>query len=697
MKRIKKQEIKIIILAFFLIAIPIGIYIVGNKIENKIKNRKTENKTINYNPHNFFISFENTVYLTETYNIMSSKYLSGRQSAFIDKADGISPVITIPLSTDIDTSFNKVNCNFWLNPDSSFINSLFIFTIVDTNNNLIDWQEEKIQAENLNPKNWYNFNENFDIQNKYFNSQYSIRTFIHNKIKPSSNMYLDDLEIAFEKENETHKTKALLIDFENGKFQKLSSKYFLSGNFSTYANGINDYSEQITLDFKNIKHENLNKILLNLNYLSETENIDAVFIVSICDKNDVEIFSNEIELVKNKNFKAKNWENISAEIIMPQKALKKGSYFKFYLWNKNSNTVFLDDIYLILKEFSVEYGDKPTAHNFISNPNFQNTKNQAPYKFYYVNREKQVAEVETELNNLFTKSDEILIGKFTNKANQDQIFSIKDNNIVLYDLKKLIKLKHQFQNLNNLHFFSDDKNIFVYQIQTKEINLCEINLLNNNLEIKTKFTYSSSNNISAIFSINENSISIFDNSGNVYDYKKENEKYVLLKTSKLISCSSNNLKIFKSNFFNETTEEVLFIFQDNEKVKYEFFSYCSENNEWQDSKNHANLSPQYLDELDLDSEYFLVDYNNDGIFELLKYDRKTKFNLKLLNFDFRSYKILYNIDFKGFENNQNPKYYEKTKILTGKFINDKNCGIIIFQDNINEVNWLKPKTEIYLF
>ena len=185
-------------------------------------------------------------------------------------------------------SFVNINCNFWLSPDTSFINSLFVFTIIDTNNTVLYQQEREIKAENLNSINWYNFNENFNIQTQYLNSQHFLQMFIRNNLEHSSNLYFDDLEIVFEKEN--HKTKALLVDFEDDKFQKTSSKYCFSGNFSTYASGTNDYSEQVVLDFENINYKNLDKILLNLNYLSETEDLDAAFIVSICDTSDTEIF-----------------------------------------------------------------------------------------------------------------------------------------------------------------------------------------------------------------------------------------------------------------------------------------------------------------------------------------------------------------------------------------------------------------------
>ncbi|HNY44182.1 MAG: hypothetical protein ACOX0V_12330 [Bacteroidales bacterium] len=695
-KKIKKKQIKILSIVLLLVAIPCIICILGNKFENKFKNKEIV-VSASIKPISFFLSFENNNYLNETHKITNLKFLSGRKSVIIDKNGGQSPIITIPIPDHADMSFVNINCNFWLSPDTSFINSLFVFTIIDTNNTVLYQQEREIKAENLNSINWYNFNENFNIQTQYLNSQHFLQMFIRNNLEHSSNLYFDDLEIVFEKENEIHKTKALLVDFEDDKFQKTSSKYCFSGNFSTYASGTNDYSEQVVLDFENINYKNLDKILLNLNYLSETEDLDAVFIVSICDTSDTEIFCSELELHKDKNFRPEKWENISTEIIMPKSVVDKGSFIKFYLWNKNSNTVFVDDVYLIFKEFSIEYGNKPTAHNFILNPNFQIKKNQAPYNFYYLNREKKFANKEKELSKFFTDFNKILIGNFKDNTNLDQILAIGTVDIMFYDFENQTKIKHDFENLNNLQFFTDGQNVFSYQEKAKKLGLHKINFSTNSLDLETEIVYNSENKISEIFSINDSIISIFDNFGNVYDYLKKDGKYSLIKTSKLISCTKGNLKLLKSNFYNEETEEVLIIFQETEKVKYEFFTYCINENMWKHSTNCSNTSIQYFDKLDLQSEYFLIDYNGDGVFELLKFNRTNKFNLKLLSFDFRSYKILYEIDFKGFENSQNPKYYEKLKILTGNFADIRGSEVIIFQDNVNKVDWLNQKTEIYSF
>ncbi|HOE38925.1 MAG TPA: hypothetical protein PLY69_05050 [Bacteroidales bacterium] len=695
-KKIKKKQIKILLFILLFVAIPFVIYILGNIFENRFKNKETI-ITGGFKPISFFLSFENNEYLNETHNITNLKFLSGRKSVFIDQNGGQSPIITIPIPDYANIKYNNINCNFWLLSDTSFINSLFVFAIVDTNNIVLERQERAIEAKNLNSINWYNFNENFNIPTQYLNSRHFLQMFIYNTSEQSSNLYFDDLEIVFEKENEIHKTKALIVDFEDDKFKKISSKYYFSGNFSSYASGINDYSEPITLDFEDINYKNLKKILLNLNYLSESEDLDAVFIVSICDTSNTEIFCSELELPKNKDFKIGNWENITTEIVTPKSIIDKGSYFKFYLWNKNSNTVFVDDIYMIFKEFSIEYGNKPTAHNFVLNPNFQIKKNQAPYNFYYLNREKQFANKGAELSKFFTDFDKILIGNYRNDTNLNQILAINANDIVFYDFKNQTKIKHNLQNLNSLQFFTDGQNIFLHQTKTKNIGLYKINFSTNSLDLETEMVYNFENKISEIFTINDSIISIFDNLGNVYDYLKKDGKYSLIKTSKLISCSEDNLKLLKSNFYSKETEEVLIIFQEKGKVKYEFFNYCINKKEWQHSINCSNKSTQYFDKLDFQSEYFLIDYNGDGIFELLKFDRTNKFNLKLLDFDFRSYKILYEIDFKGFENSQNPKYYEKVKILTGNFTNDQSYEVMIFQDNVNKVDWLNQKTEIYSF
>jgi hypothetical protein len=62
-----------------------------------------------------------------------------------------------------------------------------------------------------------------------------------------------------------------------------------------------------------------------------------------------------------------------------------------------------------------------------------------------------------------------------------------------------------------------------------------------------------------------------------------------------------------------------------------------------------------------------------------------------------TYKIMYNVDFKGFNEKQNPKYYEVTRIVCANLVGDNCSEVVIFQDNINKVDWLTQKTEMYSF
>jgi hypothetical protein len=89
--------------------------------------------------------------------------------------------------------------------------------------------------------------------------------------------------------------------------------------------------------------------------------------------------------------------------------------------------------------------------------------------------------------------------------------------------------------------------------------------------------------------------------------------------------------------------------------------------------------------------------DNSAQNKLLQFNRNLRFDLKVISFDFMTYNILYNINFRGFTAKQNPKYYEYTKIICGDFCGDSKSEIIIFQDNINRVDWLTQKTEIYSF
>ncbi|MCC6838466.1 MAG: hypothetical protein IT234_08020, partial [Bacteroidia bacterium] len=58
-----------------------------------------------------------------------------------------------------------------------------------------------------------------------------------------------------------------------------------------------------------------------------------------------------------------------------------------------------------------------------------------------------------------------------------------------------------------------------------------------------------------------------------------------------------------------------------------------------------------------------------------------RFDLKLISTENNDPTIRYMIDFKGYEADHNPKYYEFTKLVSGNFYSEKNLSLLVFSFN----------------
>lgn len=73
--------------------------------------------------------------------------------------------------------------------------------------------------------------------------------------------------------------------------------------------------------------------------------------------------------------------------------------------------------------------------------------------------------------------------------------------------------------------------------------------------------------------------------------------------------------------------------------------------------------------------------------QILKLDKSWRFDLKLIEDDI----ILGNIDFKGYPNDYNPKYYEFVKLVPGNFLSSKQTSLLVVMCNCADVDFSGEK------
>jgi len=78
---------------------------------------------------------------------------------------------------------------------------------------------------------------------------------------------------------------------------------------------------------------------------------------------------------------------------------------------------------------------------------------------------------------------------------------------------------------------------------------------------------------------------------------------------------------------------------------------------------------------------FVGDYFGNGKTEILKLNTDWRFDMKLIDKTKTEYSIIANADFKGYSNDYNPKYYEFTKIISGRFIRPSQSSLLVISCN----------------
>ncbi len=698
-KVVKKiKPIYLIIFSIIFIIISILIFFIGKKFNRITKSSNVEKvQTVDY--FKYFIDFESERYLGPNSLLTNTKALSGKQCGLIDKNTKYGPAVIIPVPTNDTSEISDIIVKFWVNPSTIDINVSMVFSVIDQNNNQVYWNGYPIKGDSFAIDNWYSFTCKFTCPKEFINTSYSFKFYLLNNDIANNPVYIDDMSVSLKETTSIESPRSKLIDFEELNDPRISSKYAKSGYYSTYAEGVNGFSASITIPFKDMDIRNINSLSLSFNYLSETSNLDAVFVVAVCDSTNKDVLWQGIDLSK-AGFKEKVWETANGSILIPEDVAKPGNSIKVYLWNRNENKVFLDDVYLVIKEKNLSNDSLQPAFNLMSEKKYQAKANHPPYDFLNVTCQKFSATSNTSLNKIFTKNSRVLSGRFNKEISKDLLFCNQagknylmsfENNEIVYN-----EVKFSEEIIKNSEFYTDNGYLFVCSPNSEMLNIYQFNPKKNEFVKVHNIAAVPTSKIIAITNNSDNSFSVFLNDGNILTYISKGE-FVLGNKCKPVNPNLANIKFQKADFFNKKKAEVLLIYLEKEQNKYVFLSYDSVSGTWVLSNNHNNKSVQSFDKLDFASDYFVVDYNKSGQKEVLQFNKTKRFDLRLINFDMLTYNILFNIEFRGFLGKQNPKYYEVSKIVSGDFIGDDCSEIIIFQDNISKVDWLTQKTEMYSF
>ena len=696
-KNLSRNKLFLIILSVFALS-AITVYLTGRYLDNRTVVSIVEPE-LEKSKFEYFIDFETNKYISNASGISGKKFLSGAKSGSVQGKKNYSPSIQIPIPTSDSTMITDLNIKFWLNPDSKIINTSLVFSILDQNMNQIHWDSYAINMENAISDNWQNFQHSFDFPSNLINTTNTIKIYLWNFDDSQNAVYIDDVSISLNENFIPESPRSKFFDFEKMENAKISSKHSLSGFYSTFADGKDAFSASIKIPMSDIKYENLTSIAYSFHYLCEQPLVDAAFVISISDTLGNDVYWNSTHL-SFADHETGVWDIGNGNAIIPPEAIKPSNTIKIYLWNRNDNVVYIDDVYVVIKEDNNSNTDKPVAYNFLSNKKFEKKSNHPPYEYKYLSLKKVSENNISELNKVFTKSRKYVVGKLDKNRNYDVIVAFYQDrtSMVGFVNNEIFEQTVDFSQEipKNFNTFVDDNILIISDLDANTIYAYSYSPDENLFALLGSINIPNAETIAGISSNPDKSLSIFYNTGSVSTYIPQSEGFILKNNNKLVNAEFGNLKCIKGKLINNS-EQILLVYLQNKSDKYNLFEYNKSNHSWVLSSSHVNKSSQSFDKLAFLNDYYIFTNVIDSTIGLLQFNKTERFDLKFVTFNKLSYEIMFNIDFVGFPRKQNPKYYEQCKIITGNFIGDDNMEVIIFQDNYQKVDWLTQKVEIYSF
>lgn len=694
--RIKK---KLLVLFFALLPIPILIVFFLGKYFNDKPIQTQNDLVIEQDLFSYLIDFEDTRYIPNQTAITNTKSLSGSNSGILRKHKSYSPAVHISIPTNDTSEISNMNVRFWINPSTSIINASFIFSIFDQNGNQIHWEGHNVNGDNYQADNWFSFQHKFKFPKNLISTRNTIKIYLWNTDANGNEIYVDDISISLKENYVQESPRSKFIDFEEMTGPKISSKHSKSGFLSTFAKGADDFSASIKIPLKEIKYDNIHSIAYSFNILAKSNVVDAAFVLSITDTANNNLLWHSTH-VNESNFETDVWQIANGNAIVPTEALDSTNTIKIYLWNRNDTEVYIDDVYIVIKEKDNENSEAEPAADLVRSDNYEKKVNHPPYDFVIANKLELKKTNLSELNKAFTISKKTFTGNFTRASNKDQILCIykTQQTIISFDQDDIIYNIVEFNPSipENADVFCDESQVFVSNNEAKTLTHYTYNSDTKVFEeLGTIQNFDTHKIIATSFNIDK-SITTISNIGQFANYSLNDKTYTKTNTYNLLNPEQGNVKYMKGNFFNSGQQITLFYLQ-NKTHKYIVLDYNKEYKKWELSKSHSNSSIQSYDKLEFLNDFYVCNFNSSEKDEVLQFNKTQRFDLKILGFNKMSYEILYNIDFKGFPGKQNPKFYEISKIITGDFTGDSKTEIIIFQDNMHKVEWLSQKVEMYYF
>jgi hypothetical protein len=515
-------------------------------------------------------------------------------------------------------------------------------------------------------------------------------------------------------------------DFENFKqTDLLSSAKSFSGKYALRVKGKNEFSLMIQKPFLELQRKDFSQAKVSAWIQTDSINkLSGKLMFQIVDKANTLKYSYSVNLVEVAHYD-NHWFNISGEAAISSYKSEPSDIVKVFYWNNCHGEVFIDDV-LIMIGSPTKKGYKPMVDETADNFKFVTQPNQPPYPTIYAQKTLSISFKDTTVLSVDGKTsleindnDNFLTGNFIPDMNKtDQILLIHHHlplAIIWFVPEKktvsfrIIDQKDFPLDLTIVQWVNADINgdgtdeiidisgnpqkfkVYSYKLSSRKVELIsnDFRLLNNHINQIQKFRRKGKPG---------ESLFVTDITGGSFLLSFEKNKW---ETHHLGNMSETSQMIYDRQVVSgkfikaNGNDNILLLYRERKSGRCFYKLFDIDPVESKKTCIQQGSFDNKCDTLYPENIYFAGDINRDGISELISYGNSWRFDMKVISFTEKDYRILGNIDFRGYEADHNPKYYEDLMMTAGNFADSKTFSFFTVCKNKKAIHDLPETIGIY--
>lgn len=635
------------------------------------------------------------------------KYYSGKFSnSLSDKAEFGITLLKKGSEIPQHTKLKQVRISFQLFSNEPLKKAGYVYAVTGTKDKTYEYHLEKLSAET---KKWISKEITIPVNAALWGEDAVVKIYPWNAGKEF--FFIDDIKIEFlsEVENQTGITIGPQQNYVFGFEQEndvapsgnQSKEIVHSGSYSMKLSGADSYSENIIKKFSDVSTDTIKFISTSVWIYPKEDNPVVTLVVSI-EKPNGKSISWQGKATDKMNLKKNEWQKVNFRADLREIKTSPDDLIKIYLWNKKGGTVYADDLEIV-------YGDipKPAGRsagvflNLAGDPIAQQEKNKPPFPPDYFSAVPIFApSSELPAENGLKQELEMNPGKLMFSGNflrrnfsQDDLFIADENRWTLYswcaNANKFMqtfsaKAATQVNGKITLHgFFEDMKQEEILMIDTAGRIRIQTFRFNGNAENSCIKKTSEEN----ILATTETALSDLDLRGNGWkiiagNFTGDDKDEILFISDsgrwKLFLKKEGDFKVINSGSFSRGTilsihpissgnkcEKLIVFSERNQKLDYFLLDFNT-------PKSNCSISEfrdkSFLTHYDVRAVFFSGPFEKPGSADLFYLNKEWRFDLKKVQLTGNGIFIQSQIDFVQPDAMQNPKYYEYTSLISGKFL-----------------------------